>query len=83
MDCLRCQSLLIPEVFVDYGASGGAMSFLGYRCLSCGDILDTTILRHRAGHLVLRRTTPRLPMSVRAGSTLLRRDGSEGCTKCW
>ncbi len=82
MDCLRCQSLLIPEVFVDYGASGGAMSFLGYRCLSCGDILDTIILRHRAGRSVLRRTTPRLPMSARARSALLRKGRSEGCTKC-
>lgn len=51
MGCRRCQSLLIPEVFGDYEASGNSMSFFGYRCLSCGDILDTTILRHRTGHL--------------------------------
>jgi hypothetical protein len=42
---------VIPEVFVDYEADSGAISFLGYRCLNCGDILDQTILRHRATHL--------------------------------
>jgi RNase P subunit RPR2 len=50
MSCPRCQSLLVPEIFVDYEADGGAMSFLGYRCVICGDVLDTTILRHRADH---------------------------------
>ena len=51
MRCPRCHSLVIPEVFVDYEADSGAISFLGYRCLICGDILDATILRHRATHL--------------------------------
>ena len=50
MRCPRCQSLAISEVFVDYEADSGAMSFTGYRCLICGDILDATILRHRAEH---------------------------------
>lgn len=47
VSCLRCGSLVVREVFVDYHADGGAMSFLGYRCLICGDIQDATILRHR------------------------------------
>jgi hypothetical protein len=42
---------MVSEIFVDYGADSGPISFLGYRCLSCGDILDATILRHRASHL--------------------------------
>lgn len=64
MRCPRCQSLAVPEVFVDYEADSGAMSFLGYRCLTCGDVLDATILRHRATHRapsyspVRRRRTP-------------------------
>lgn len=48
MRCQRCESLVVTEVFVDYEAGGGGMSFLGYRCPMCGDILDATILRHRA-----------------------------------
>lgn len=80
MNCLRCQNLLVPEVFVDYGAGGGSMSFLGYRCVNCGDILDMTILRHRAGLLSPRRAKPRLPSSVRPVSTAQGEGGSEGLT---
>lgn len=50
MNCPRCQSLAVEEVFVDYESGSGAMSFLGYRCILCGDVSDTTILRHRAAH---------------------------------
>ncbi|ALA60424.1 hypothetical protein [Nitrospira moscoviensis] len=49
MKCARCASLVVTEVFVDYHADGGGMSFLGYRCPICGDIMDPTILRHRDG----------------------------------
>lgn len=48
MNCPRCASLVVHEVFVDYEADGGRMSFLGSRCPICGDILDDTILQHRA-----------------------------------
>ena len=51
MSCPRCHSLLVPEVFVDYEADDGSMSFLGYRCVICGNILDATILRHRRVHV--------------------------------
>ena len=51
MSCPRCHNPLVPEVFVDYEADGDSMSFLGYRCVICGDILDATILRHRTGHV--------------------------------
>ena len=47
MNCPRCHSLTVQEIFVDYGSGIGAMSFLGYRCLLCGDVSDATILRHR------------------------------------
>jgi len=47
MPCPRCQSLLVPEIFIDYESDCGSMSFFAYRCVACGDILDPTILRHR------------------------------------
>lgn len=47
MKCGRCDGLVVTDVFVDYQADGGGMSFLGYRCPICGDIVDATILRHR------------------------------------
>jgi RNase P subunit RPR2 len=48
MRCPRCHNFAVPEVFVDYESDVESMSFLGYRCVICGDIHDATILRHRA-----------------------------------
>jgi len=75
MRCARCHNLLIREIFVDYETDSGPMSFLGYRCVGCGDILDETILHHRAGlaPAVFRSVrTPRftaLSRRTRAGNT--------------
>lgn len=83
MDCLRCQSVLVQEVFVDYAAGSGAMSFRGYRCITCGDILDPTILRHRAGHrspLLGVRKKARIPISIRPVRAVEREGGTEGVT---
>lgn len=49
MQCSRCRNLVVQEVFVNY-ESDGAMSFVGYRCVICGNVLDETIQRHRAEH---------------------------------
>ncbi len=49
MFCPRCRNLVVQEVFVDYESDNGSMSFIGYRCVTCGDIHDATILRHRTG----------------------------------
>ncbi|MFO0698340.1 MAG: hypothetical protein U0236_03860 [Nitrospira sp.] len=81
MNCPRCQSLLVQEVFVDYEAGSGSMSFLGYRCLNCGEIIDATILRHRAGHrspLLGVRKKARIPISIRSVRAVEREDGTEG-----
>ena len=48
MQCPRCRNLAVQEVFVDYESGPGAMSFVGYRCVICGNILDEAIQRHRA-----------------------------------
>lgn len=48
MQCPRCRNLAVREVFVDYESGPGAMSFVGYRCVICGNILDEAIQRHRA-----------------------------------
>lgn len=46
MKCPKCDNLMVPERFADYEQSG-EMSFTGWRCVSCGLILDPTILLHR------------------------------------
>lgn len=65
MNCSRCDSLVVMDVFVDYHADGGGTSFLGYRCLVCGDIVDATILRHRANHCA-----PTMPQARRRRAPL-------------
>ena len=47
MKCPKCKSLMVSERFCDYEQSG-ELCFSGWRCLSCGLILDPIILRHRA-----------------------------------
>ena len=47
MKCLKCGSLMVSEEFTDYQQTG-PYSFTGWRCLSCGLILDPVILDHLA-----------------------------------
>ena len=47
MNCLRCQSLMIAEVFQNLTGDGGLMWLTGWRCIVCGDMVDPTILKHR------------------------------------
>ena len=48
MDCPRCKSVMIEERFQDINDDTGRMHFFGYRCLSCGEILDPVIAHNRA-----------------------------------
>ena len=47
MKCLRCQSVMIKEVFEDYGDVQGAYAFTGWHCMICGAIIDPVILSHQ------------------------------------
>lgn len=46
MKCPKCESLMVAERFADYLQSG-KFNFIGWRCLSCGLILDPLILLNR------------------------------------
>lgn len=41
--CTRCGGLIIPEAFRDIG-----LFSLGWRCLLCGAMVDSVVLRNRA-----------------------------------
>ena len=45
--CPKCGSVMVFERFIDYQQTGEP-TFRGWRCLSCGLILDPVILIHRA-----------------------------------
>ena len=51
MKCLKCGSIMVSEEFKDYQQTG-AYTFTGWRCLSCGLILDPVIMDH---HLAQRK----------------------------
>jgi len=47
MECQRGMGFMMEEVFEDALDDTGAVSFKGWRCLTCGEILDQTILKNR------------------------------------
>jgi len=49
MDCSRCQGLMVEERFEDARGDLREVSFHGWRCVCCGNIVDPIIIKHRAG----------------------------------
>ena len=47
MNCTRCEGLMVVDNLVDLQESGVPMWMRGMRCVSCGNIVDPLILRHR------------------------------------
>ncbi|MDH5427809.1 MAG: hypothetical protein OEZ57_08150 [Nitrospirota bacterium] len=50
MDCPRCQGIMIQDKFGDVADEAGAMYFSGWRCITCGEILDPVIAANRQHH---------------------------------
>lgn len=48
MDCLRCHGLMVQERFEDLRGDPHHISFHGWRCVCCGNVVDPVIIRHRA-----------------------------------
>ena len=47
MDCPRCNGLMVRDAFEDLLDDTGSLCFLGWRCISCGEILDPVIVTNR------------------------------------
>jgi len=47
MECPRCAGSMVFEIFQDFKDDTGNLSFSGYRCLICGEILDPVIVANR------------------------------------
>ncbi len=45
MTCTRCEGLMVSEHLVDLHESFHPMWLRGYRCVSCGNIVDSLIQR--------------------------------------
>jgi methionyl-tRNA synthetase len=65
MECRRCMGFMVEEVFEDVKDDTGAVSFKGWRCLTCGEILDHTILKNR-----VERPSPFAPRARKRQSTI-------------
>ena len=47
MHCTRCEGLMVPDDLFDMQESSIPMWMRGWRCVSCGNIVDPLIQRHR------------------------------------
>jgi hypothetical protein len=48
MRCPRCDGLMVPEEFEDFGGLGSSdHEHAGWRCINCGAIVDPVIAAHR------------------------------------
>jgi hypothetical protein len=45
--CTRCGGLMIMEYYLDLEDDSGEIGITGLRCTSCGDVIDSVILRNR------------------------------------
>jgi len=50
MECPRCKGVMVKDRFTDIDDDTGARGFSGWRCLTCGEILDPVISANRQGH---------------------------------
>ena len=54
MKCLRCEGVMLPERFQDIQDETGKITFYGWRCVTCGEILDPVIMRNRSNRPLTR-----------------------------
>ena len=47
MTCLRCDGLMVCELFEDFEGFSSDYEFAGWRCLNCGAMVDPVIAAHR------------------------------------
>lgn len=47
MTCTRCEGLMVSDDLLDLQESFHPMRLEGHRCLSCGNVVDPLIQRHR------------------------------------
>lgn len=50
MKCVRCRGLMVRDHFYDLLDDTGRLSFRGWRCVGCGNVLDPVIVRNRRTH---------------------------------
>ena len=60
MRCPRCKGLMFTTRFYDLRDDTGIIAFNAWRCISCGEVLDSVIYKNRTRPpMVTRRWKPR------------------------
>lgn len=49
MTCTRCQGCMAKDHFIDLMESAESMWMAGWRCLNCGNVLDSVMEQNRRG----------------------------------
>ncbi len=47
MPCSRCRGMMVQDHSYDFYVDHGPFSMRAWRCVSCGNIVDPLILKHR------------------------------------
>ncbi|HUJ79415.1 MAG TPA: hypothetical protein VLY45_03755 [Nitrospiria bacterium] len=50
MNCPRCKGVMALERFCDLYDETGELCFMGWRCITCGEVVDPVIVRNRQHH---------------------------------
>ena len=61
MSCPRCHGLMVTCSLEDVVATAGCESFIGWKCLLCGEVTDSVITANRQGHQEPMPNRARLP----------------------
>jgi hypothetical protein len=48
MCCQRCSGYMVRDSFVDLRDDTGRTWFEGWRCINCGEVIDSVVLTHRS-----------------------------------
>ncbi len=72
MNCLRCHGLMVPARLEEAAGVTSGESLSGWKCLLCGEVIDSVIAANRKHHLEPKRNRARLRNSTvpaRAGAS--------------
>lgn len=47
MTCQRCDGLMVVDHYIDMEDDSGHLWLRAWRCITCGEVLDPRICRHR------------------------------------
>ncbi len=47
MYCMRCEGMMVQDELIDLQESSHPMRIQAWRCVSCGNLVDPLIMRHR------------------------------------